>query len=343
VTAPVRQPLVSVLLPARNAATTIGAAVSSTLAQSLHEWELLVVDDGSSDGTPEAAEVAARGDPRVRVLRRTHQGIVGALEAARREARGRFIARMDADDWMYPERLEAQAELMHAYPETGVASCLVEFGGDADVARGYALHVEWINSLLEAEAIARERFVEAPVAHPSVMFRREIAETHGGYAETGGPEDYEVWLRWMDAGVRFAKVPEVLLRWNDPPGRLSRVDARYSDDAFYACKCRWLARWVQREIARDRPVWLWGAGRVTRRRFAALAEHGVRVGAYVDVDPRKIGGRADGLVVVGPEGLPPPGRVFVIGAVGARGARDLVRGALESRGYVAGRDFLMAA
>lgn len=338
-----RQPLVSVLLPARNAATTIGAAVSSTLAQSLREWELLVVDDGSDDGTAEAAEIEARGDPRVRVLRCERLGIVGALEAARSEARGRFLARMDADDWMHPRRLEAQARWLAAYPETGVVSCLVEFGGDAVAARGYALHVEWINSLLTGVAMARERFVESPVAHPSVMFRREIAEAHGGYAETGGPEDYELWLRWMDAGVRFAKVPEVLLRWNDPPSRLSRVDTRYSDDAFYLCKCRWLACWLRREVPTDRPVWLWGAGRVTRRRFASLAEHGVRIGAYVDVDPRKIGGRVDGLAVVGPEALPPPGRVFVIGAVGARGARDLVRGALESRGYVAGRDFLMAA
>lgn len=336
-------PAVSVVMPVWNAAAKVGAAVASVRAQSLPTWELVIVDDGSVDGTPAAVEQAAGRDPRVRVLRRDHGGIVAALNAGIAEARAPLIARLDADDVMMPDRLAAQAALLEAQPEIGVVSCLVDFGGDRASACGYALHVDWINSQIEPAEIARNRFVESPVAHPSVMFRRELAGRLGGYGETAGPEDYELWLRWMDAGVRFAKVPAVLLRWNDSPERLSRTDERYAERAFYACKCRYLARWLRATLAPGRRVLLWGAGRITRRRFAALADHGIQVAAYIDIDARKIGTRVAGVPVIAPDAIPPRDACFVIGGVGVRGARELHRATLESRGFVEGVDFIFAA
>jgi hypothetical protein len=244
---------------------------------------------------------------------------------------------MDADDEMMPERLSAQVKLLENRPAIGVASSLVEFGGDAVAAHGYALHVEWINTLREPEEIAVNRFVESPVAHPSVMFRRELVERHGGYRDSGEPEDYELWLRWMEAGVRFAKVPRTLLTWHDSPGRLSRTDARYAVEAFYACKCRYLVR----ALPRDRPIWLWGAGRVTRQRFAPLERAGVRFAGFVDVDAKKINGVINGRAVVGPGAI--PRAAFVIVGVGTRGARDLIRATLERDVRRAGGDFILAA
>lgn len=337
------RPLVSVILPVRDAAATVGRAVASIRAQTLTDWELIVVDDGSRDTTAEAVEAAAEGDPRIRLLRRSASGIVAALNAGLAVARGVLVARMDADDFSLPERLERQVALLEARPDVGVASCRVAFGGDMAAARGYFLHVEWLNRLCEPDELARERFVDAPVAHPSVMFRRELVDRLGGYRETGWPEDYELWLRWMDAGVRFAKVREVLLRWEDSPERLSRTDPRYGEDRFYRCKCHYLARWLRREVDGRRSVFLWGAGRVTRRRFAALAEEGVCLAGYVDVDAKKIGGRAGGVPVIGPEALPGPEAAFVVAGVGVRGARELIRAELTRRGYVEGRDFFVAA
>jgi glycosyltransferase involved in cell wall biosynthesis len=335
-------PVVSIVLPAHNAADTIGRAVRDVRAQTLERWELILVNDGSTDGTGRAAAAAAAGDPRVRLLHAERGGIVAALNVGVAAARGRFIARMDADDETMPRRLAAQVALLETRPDIGVASSLVEFGGDRAAARGYALHVEWMNSLLEPEAIAVHRFIESPLAHPSVMFRRELIERHGGYLDTGEPEDYELWLRWMEAGVRFAKVPDVLLRWNDPPERLSRTSVRYSTAAFYACKCRYLARWLLRH-GDERPVWLWGAGRITRKRFVPLEAAGVKFAAFVDIDPNKAGRVIGGRRVHPPAHLPPPDETFVIAAVGVRGARDLIRVTLEDRGFVLGKDFMMAA
>lgn len=332
--------MVSVVMPLRDALASVPAAVGSVLGQSMGDWELVVVDDGSVDGTGEWLEALALGESRVRAVRMGALGIVSALQKGCDVVRGRYVARMDADDVMAVDRLEKQLGLLESRPEVGLVSCLVGYGGEG---LGYAAHVDWINGLVEPEAMALRRFVEAPVAHPSVMFRRELLGRFGGYREGMFPEDYELWLRWMEAGVRFAKVPEVLLTWNDPPGRLSRTDVRYSAEAFFEMKAGYLARWLQREVAQERSIWLCGAGRVTRRRFAALGDHEVRLAGYVDVDPAKVGRELDGLPVVGLEGLPERERIFLLAGVGTRGVREALSGWLVERGWVEGRDFLLVA
>jgi len=343
---PVTRPLISVLLPVRDAVTTIARAVASVRAQTLAEWELLAVDDGSSDGTSEILAALARDEPRLRVLTRPPEGLVAALNAGLAAARGEFLARMDADDESHPERLAAQAAFLAA-PENraiGVVGSLVEFGGDRATAAGYALHVDWTNTCVTPEAIALARFIESPLVNPSTMLRRELIAQHGAWRDGDFPEDYELFLRWMDAGVRMAKVPRVLLTWHDAPTRLTRTDARYNPEAFFRMKAEWIARevgWVCDPLS----LWIWGAGRPTRKRAAALEAHGVRIAGYIDVDAKKttpaLGGT--GVPVIAPADLPPPGKIFVLGYVSSRGAREHIRAELRARGYVEGRDFLMCA
>lgn len=334
------EPLVSVVMPVRNAVASVAAAVGSVCFQTLGDWELVVVDDGSRDGTGEWLQERFREDARIRLVRTEEKGIVSALQTGCEMAGGRYVARMDADDVMVADRLEKQLVLLEARPEVGVVSCLVRFGGEG---AGYSAHVDWINGLVEPGAMALRRFVEAPVAHPSVMFRRELLERFGGYREGMFPEDYELWLRWMEAGVRFAKVPEVLLTWNDPPGRLSRTNERYSVEAFFEMKMGYVARWLRNQVGAGKGIWLCGAGRVTRRRFAALEKHGVTLEGYVDVDPGKVGRVLDGLPVVGLSNLPQKGKSFLLAGVGARGAGEAFAAWLEERGWIEGGNFLLAA
>jgi glycosyltransferase involved in cell wall biosynthesis len=337
-------PAISVVLPVRDGAATLGRALASLRAQTWTDWELIAVDDGSADATGAMLAEAARSDERVRVLARRREGIVAALNAGLAAARGEFVARMDADDEAHPGRLAAQLALLRERPEIGLASCLVDFGGDRAANAGYALHVDWLNTLVAPEQIALNRFVESPLAHPSVMFRRELVERFGGYRAGDFPEDYELWLRWLDAGVRMAKVPRMLLAWHDAPARLSRVDPRYAPEAFFATKAVYLARELVRN-AGGRRVLVWGAGRPTRKRAAYLGAHGVTIAGYIDVDPKKAGRGlgGTGVPVLAPERIPPPAEAFVLGYVGTRGARELHREHLTRRGFLEGRDFLMCA
>lgn len=334
-------PAVSVVLPVRNGRATLPRAVASVGAQALRDWELIAVDDGSTDGSREWLRASAAADPRIRLLEQPALGLVSALNAGLAAARGRFIARMDADDECHAERLSAQVDFLERNPDTGLASCLVSFGGDHAASAGYALHVDWLNSLVTPEQIALNRFVESPLAHPSVMFRRELPELHGGYRAGDFPEDYELWLRWLEAGVRMAKVPRELLVWHDTPGRLSRTDPRYDPEAFFRVKAAYVAQHLIRQGRRE--VWIWGAGRPTRKRAAHLGAHGLKIAGYIDLDARKTGKVVGGVPVVSPEELPAPGAVFVLGYVAKRGAREDTRSRLVRRGWVEGRDFLMGA
>lgn len=335
--------LISIVLPVRNAAAALPAALASVRAQTHSHWELLAIDDGSTDDTPNLLAAARAADPRVRVVRQPALGIVEALQRACAAARGPLIARFDADDVMAPERLEKQLRFLAQHPEIGLVSCLVRHGGDPGAQAGYAAHIDWINSLTTPQDMALRRFVEAPVAHPSVLFRCELLDRHGGYAQGDFPEDYELWLRWLEAGVQFGKVPEALLTWNDPPGRLSRTDPRYRPEAFYRLKMAHLARWLRRALAPGRQVWLWGAGRVTRGRFAALEEEGIPIAGFIDVDRKKHGRQRDGRPVVGLDRLPASEKAFIITGVAKRGARQFITDQLHSGARVEGRDYLLAA
>jgi glycosyltransferase involved in cell wall biosynthesis len=323
--------------------------VGSVVSQTFTGWELLLVNDGSTDGGEAVARAWAEKDARIRLLTTPGQGIVCALNTGLREARAPLIARMDADDVSHPERLGRQAAALEENPGLGLIGCCAEFGGEEQRQAGYALHVDWTNTLVSEEDLRLNRFVESPFAHPTVMFRRECVEQYGAYRDGDFPEDYELWLRWWDAGVRMAKLPERLLTWNDPPSRLSRTHPRYSPDAFFRIKAPYVASELSRIFnlpgsgAERRKLFIWGAGRPTRKRAAELERHGLAIAGYIDIDAKKIGHEILGRPVVSPSAIGSPTEIFVVGYVSTRGARDLIRAQLKAKAFVEGRDFLMCA
>jgi glycosyltransferase involved in cell wall biosynthesis len=332
---------VSIILPVYNAAHSVKAAVRSCLEQGYRDFELIIIDDGSTDETPVLIREMAGKDKRIKILHHPHKGIVSALNDGIAAASGIYIARMDADDVMYPERIRRQAEFLDENPQTGLVSCLVEHGGHPELQEGYARYIHWINSLTEADEISLNRFVESPLAHPSVMFRKVLIEKYGAYREGDFPEDYELWLRWMDAGVQVKKIPKQLLFWSDLSGRLSRMDERYSPEAFNRIKTDYLVRFLKEKI-NGRKIWLCGAGRGTRRKSDLLLNSGLIFGGYIDVDPLKEGKSFNGLEVCGVEGIPDKKEAYLVSYVGTRGARDEIRRDLLLRGFEEGNDFVMA-
>jgi len=337
-----KEPLVSVVMPCYNAAATVERALVSLSAQTYKNVEIVAIDDGSDDETADILAAHAQRDGRISVIRQEHAGIVAALNTGLGAARGELIARMDADDESHAERLARQAAFLAGHPETGVVGCGVKYAGGAE-GRGYAEHVRWLNSLQTAEEISLNRFRESPLAHPGVMFWRALVAAHGGYRDGDFPEDYELWLRWLECGVRMASVKEELLVWYDSPRRLSRIDERYRVEAFYRLKAGYLARWLARHNRHHPRVIIGGAGRVTRRRAEVLAEHGVVIEAYADIDRRKIGRRYGMAPVIGMGEIPGAAECFVVPYVGARGAAGAWEQFLKERGFAAGQSYILAS
>jgi glycosyltransferase involved in cell wall biosynthesis len=317
-------PRVSVLLPVRDAAPTLEACLGSLSAQTLADHEVVVVDDGSRDGGDTLLDALARQDPRLRVLHTPRLGLVPALNLALAAARAPLVARMDADDLALPERLALQAGRLESEAGLHVLGSRVEVFTEpgTEPGGGMRAYVEWQNALLDHQGIARDRYVESPLVHPSVMMRREALAGLGGWRAIDGPEDYDLWLRAFDAGWRFAKHEETLLRWRDHPGRLTRTDPRYAPERFRDLKIEALRRGPLR---RGRGAVVWGAGPIGKAWARALAAAGTPVVAFVDVDPRKIGRSLQGAPVVAVASSASFRGALHLAAVGQRGARARIR------------------
>jgi len=334
-------PRVSVVMPFRDAAHTLGEALDSVQAQRLEAWELIAIDDGSSDASAALVRARARGEPRIRLMTNPGRGLVAALNAGLHAACAPLVARMDADDRMRAGRLAAQAAYLERHPDvTLVASRVRAFPADA-VRAGMRAYLGWQDRCRSPRDLREEIYLEAPFAHPSVMYRRERILQLGGYRAGDFPEDYDLWLRLAAAGDLMAKLPRALLEWRQRPDSLSRTDPRYARDAFDRLRAAYLAR--DPRLATGRPLVLWGAGRRTRQRARWLQRRGFVPSAWVDIDPRKIGYRVEGAPVVAPEWLraPPGTRPFVLVYVAVHGAREHAAGALRAMGYARGRDYLM--
>lgn len=329
-----QSPTISVVLPTFNAASFLPAAIDSILNQSYHDFELIVVDDGSVDET--ARVLSGYRDPRLRVVKQPHRGLVAALNTGLSLARGRYIARMDADDWSHPERLARQLMLLQADPRLAAAGCGVEMFPPASVQAGMQHYLRWLNSQTAPERIARDRYVEMPLLHPSMLFRKEAILQVGGYRQGDFPEDYDLFLRLHYAGWRFAKVPDILFFWREHDQRLSRHHAAYRADAFRRLKAEMLSL---HELPPKRRFAIWGAGRDGRRFCRELLAFQRCPKAFIDIDPRKIGRRVYGIPVQSRNELPEDDHLVLV-CVGCKGAREEIRGFLLQHGRVEGQNFL---
>lgn len=331
--------MVSVLLPFHNASRTLDAAIRSIAGQSLREWELLLINNASKDECASIAHDWSRCDPRIRVLKEPVVGIAHALNTGLKHATSLLIARMDADDIAHPERLARQVAYLNEHPEVGVLGTRTRFETTVERSSGMAWFVNWQNAILTPHAHYVKRFVDAPLAHPTVIFRRELVEKIGGYDTGPLPEDHELWLRWMHHGVRFAKLPEELLTWNDHAQRLSRTHSNYSVDAFFTTKAKWIAAWYRRKYTDERPIIIAGTSGLCRDRAAKLEAEGLRVRDFTDVKKRQVPGYA----FIPHDELPSAGNALVISFISQRGTGDRIAAFLSSRGLVEGEDFILAA
>ena len=224
-------PAVSVLMSVHDGAPSVAEAVASVLAQSAGDLELIVVDDGSTDATPDL--LAAVSDGRLRVLRQARTGLTRALNRALGAARADLVARLDADDVALPERLARQRAFLERAPDVGL------LGSAAREIDGAGATVRVVRPPEDDAAIRRALIRANPFVHSSIMARRSLLERAGGYDESlAVAQDYDLWMR-LARLTRLANLPDVLVVRRLGPRRVSveREDDRLRTEA----RVRWRA------------------------------------------------------------------------------------------------------
>lgn len=219
-----QSPLVTVLLPARNAAAYLPQALQSLWTQTLDDIEVVVVDDGSDDGTTEL--LSREKDDRLVVVGGSGAGIAAALNAGLAEARGTFIARMDADDVSVPDRLQRQLGFLDLHPDIGVVGSNIAFlrGDGRATARRTRLPIT-------PEGVCLHLHIGNCLPHPTAVLRRELLERVGGYrVDRPAAEDYDLWLRLLPL-TRLANLDACLVRYRQHAANASALSQRAGADS----------------------------------------------------------------------------------------------------------------
>lgn len=338
-----RRPTLSVLLPVRDGGALLSEALDSILGQEGPTFEVIAVDDGSTDDSAARLAAAAASDRRVQILTTPPCGVAAALNAGLARCRAEVIVRQDHDDVSEPGRFAAVAARFDREPDLLAVDTDVILLEGHRTAAGMRRWIRWHEALADDDgAIRRERFVDCPLT--AMSFRRAAVEAVGGYHELDWNEDHDLFCRLAELEGRFGRIPRPLYGLRDRPDRLSRTAPHATQDRLRALKAHFLARGpLRRERLGGRPVVIWGAGRNGKRTALALREEGLVVEAFVELDPRKVGQSIHGAAVIWPRDLPPAGEVFTLIAVGQPGARESIRRRLREAGHADGRDFLAVA
>jgi len=331
-------PALSVLLPFHQETAWLSEAVESILDQTFRDFELILVDSMAKPAASKVAHELSRRDERIRIVEAKVPGIASALNVGLHHSKSKWIARMDADDRSHPQRLEKQLSYLEQNPDVGVVSCQTSTHPDCSTGEGMEAFMQWQNGIIDHDSHLRNRFIESPIAHPTVLFRRSLIDSFGRYTTGEVPEDYELWLRWMSRGVRFHKLPEPLLNWRDHAQRLTRTGQLCRSDCFLRVKLDYL-RPILIEIQQHRHLYICGASRMIRKKGALLEENGIHIRGYTDVVNRDVGTKE----FLPAEQIQAGDGRFYISLVSSRGKCEELRQFLIKKGLQEIRDFILAA
>lgn len=292
-------------MPVKNAAVFLAETLASIKQQSMKDWELIAVDDHSSDGSFDILQRASSDDPRIKLIKNEGTGITPALNSGYAMSTAPLISRMDADDIMDERKLELLSkELGNGVIRTARVRY---FRSDGPLGSGYELYANWLNSLVSTTDHLQERFKECVIPSPCWMISRSSFESIGGFQSQSYPEDYDLMFRMLHAGYEVEKRPEILHFWRDHGSRASRNDPNYADNRFLDMKSRYF---LESEYAEGTPLYLWGAGRKGKELAKRLTSQGA-VFQWVTGNPNKIGKLIHDILLTSSESVRPGAKVLL--------------------------------
>jgi len=328
------RPTVSILLPFFNDANTLGESINSILTQEFEDFELLLIDKHSTDNSYDLAVEFSNKDERIRLIDVAGKGQANALNAGIENSDGMYIALMSPVDIAAPHRIKEQVEYLDEHKDTGVVAACVQIPPEFEDNTYLEIYLKWSNTIITAEDFSLNRFIEIPAISSTFMIRREIFSRYGYFEKMEFPEDYEIFLRWMENGVNFYKLPAYLQLWRFPVQRLFDRDDQYSTQAFFETKSVYLFRWLQKYNQMFPDVVVWGAGKKARSRFVLIHELGIQSKFYIDQHGNEM------YNVIEYKETPPAGSHFIVCFIGNPEVRVKTKQFLVELGYVEGNDFI---
>lgn len=328
---------ISILLPVFNTAPYLAECLDSILAQTEEDWELIAVNNFSTDDSPAILANYAEADSRIRYFDNDDPlgklGVSPAMRFAFQRAGGELVTRMDSDDIMPPDRLFLMKKLLQDNGPGQVATGQVRFFGENGVGDGYRRYESWLNSLALSgnhfDEIYRENVLPSPVW---MAWRSDLLRA-GAFAEDIYPEDYDLTFRLRHAGCQIVATTALLHHWRERPDRTSRTDEKYLDNRYLDLKARWFLR-TDHDPAR--PLVLWGAGRKGKRLAAIFTAENIPF-RWVCDQPGKWGHRISGVVMEPFEVVAQLVDCQIIVAVAAPDGQVQIRSFLAKNGRQVGR------
>ena len=243
-------------MPVKNAMPFLTDCLLSIQNQTEKNWELIAVDDGSTDESFSILEKFSKKEARINVYKNNGKGITPALKLGYEKSNGHYITRMDADDLMPSQKLEKLKKAIEG--KSGVVSTgLVEYFPKNEIKDGFKKYEVWLNKLTKTHSNFSEIYKECVIPSPCWMMQRNDFEKIGAFNSETYPEDYDLCFRMYQNEMQVIGVNEILHQWRDYPTRTSRTDPNYADNRFLDLKIKYFFK-----IDRDnsRPLIIWGAG-----------------------------------------------------------------------------------
>lgn len=334
---------ISVILPFYNVSKYLGESIKSIINQSFKDFELILINDGSTDNSLQIAESFANRDKRITILNQKNKGMAGALNNGINVANTDIIARMDGDDICHCNRLKEQFHLIKQMPSNSIVSSLVRPFSDAPIPEGSIRYFKWLNSKHSHIQILEGLFKESPLIHPSVMFTKEAFYSAGEYKEYSGPEDYDLWLRMVENNTTFAKVNQVCLQYRIHYNNLSRKDmTHYSLDAFRKRQYSHLIRMINSNfLSPSNEYVICGAGKEGKRIFNALTKTGITIKSFIDVDPKKVGNNYKGTTILSASHIQKKNNTIYLCTTGSWKSEEILEDLFKSKSMLPIIDFLI--
>ncbi len=286
-----RTALVSILMPFRNTAPYLPACLESVISQEYEEWELLAVDDHSSDSSASIVRGYGDKDSRIKLLKNKGKGIIHALRTAYHEAAGILVTRMDSDDLMPLHKLQSMVSMLRSEGPGHLATGQVRYFSSRGISNGYARYEKWLNKLTAEGNNYQEIYKECAIPSPCWMVFRQDLDACGAFSENRYPEDYDLTFRFYRQKLEVIPCREVLHQWRDYDTRTSRTDPRYALNYFLEIKTHYF---LQLDHDKTRDLAVWGAGQKGKKVARLLKKNKISFYWLCD-NPNKIGKRIYGI------------------------------------------------